>query len=394
MLGALLRKCGDFAAAEDALQEALLAAFVEWPRSGVPDSPGGWLLRVADRRLTDARRAQDARRKREQGVSVPEADLEGARAAAEPVEDDTLLLLFLCCHPALSPTSAIALTLRAVGGLTTAEIASAFLVPEATMAQRISRAKASIEASRVAFELPSAAERAARLGAVMRVLYLVFNEGHTASSGATLVRVELSAEAIRLARALLRAAPDDPEVGGLLALLLLSDARRRARTGPAGELVPLDEQDRALWDRDAIAEGTALLERSLARGAVGAYQIQAAIAALHDAAPSTAATDWPQILALYDLLLRVDGGPMVALNRAVALAMVQGPRAGLAELERLAADERLARHYRLTAARAHLLAFAGEREAAIEQFRAAAARATSAPERDFLILKAARLARS
>ncbi|TAJ24526.1 MAG: RNA polymerase sigma factor [Planctomycetota bacterium] len=388
VLGALVRQSGDFASAEDAVQEALLAAFVEWPRSGVPDNPGGWLLRVANRRMIDARRGDGARRKRELGVGSSEP----RESAVE--HDDTLLLLFLCCHPALSEASAIALTLRAVGGLTTAEIARAFLVPEATMAQRISRAKASIESSGVAFEAPNAAERAARLGAVMRVLYLIFNEGYAASGGAALVRVELATESIRLARALHRVAPLDPEVGGLLALLLLTDARRSARTGPAGELVPLDEQDRALWDRAAITEGESVLERALARGAVGPYQIQAAIAALHDAAPSTERTDWPQILALYDLLLRIDGGPMVALSRAIAFAMVHGPRAGLAELELLASDERLAHHHRLAAARAHLLAFAGERDAAIEAFHAAAQRAPSAPERDYLILKAARLASS
>jgi predicted RNA polymerase sigma factor len=315
---------------------------------------------------------------------------------AEPfddgVEDDTLVLLFTCCHPSLSPPSAIALTLRAVGGLTTAEIASAFLVPEPTMAQRISRAKQTIQSSGVPFEMPGEAERSRRLDAVLHVLYLMFNEGYVSSSGRELVRVELSSEAIRLTRTLHRLQPDHAECAGLLALLLLTDARRLARTGPNGELVPLDEQDRGLWDRSAIAEGTALVSAALAKGAVGSYQLQAAIAALHDEAPSTAATDWAQILSLYGLLQRMSDNPMVALNRAIAAAMVHGPRVGLELVGELANDPRLAGTHRIDAVRAHLLEMAGDRDAALRCFRAAAERTASAAERNYLLTRAARLA--
>ena len=394
-LGAVVRRFRDFAACEDAVQEALIAAATQWPRDGLPANPRGWLIHVAARRLTDQIRADAARRNREQlvvGLVAPEDQLAlAADAESATAGDDTLDLLFMCCHPALTPASAIALTLRAVGGLTTSEIARAFLVPEATMAQRISRAKQTIAASGVPFERPSAGERAPRLGAVMHVLYLIFNEGYTASSGGALHRTDLSSEALRLARLLHRVVPDDPEAAGLVALMLLTDARRAARTGPAGELIPLDQQDRSRWDRAAIAEGVALISAALPHGAVGPYQLQAAIAAVHDEAASTEATDWPQILALYGVLLAMSDNPMVALNHAVALAMVNGPAAGLARLDALAADPRLADHHRLAAVRGHLFERAGDRARAIACYQRAAERTTSIAERDYLLTQAARL---
>jgi RNA polymerase sigma factor (sigma-70 family) len=397
VLGAVARRHGDFAAAEDAVQEALIAAAAQWPAQGTPKNPRGWLYHVALRRLTDHLRSEMARRRREDAVAA-EVWAEWAFVPPPEVEigadgDDTLTLLFLCCHPALTPASAIALTLRAVGGLTTAEIARAFLVPEATMAQRISRAKAGIKASGVPFRSPEGAERGERLRSVLHVLYLVFNEGYASSGGPELQRTDLSNEAIRLARTLYGLLPDDGEVAGLLALMLLTDARRGARTGPGGELVPLDEQDRALWDRRLIAEGVELVSGALSRGSVGAYQLQAAIAALHDEAPRAEETDWPQILALYRVLERISGGnPMVSLNRAIAEAMVHGPAAGLALLEALDVEGKLAGHYRLDAVRGHLHERLGERERAIACYRAAAERTASIPERDYLTLKAARLA--
>ena len=392
-LGALLRRYRDFAAAEDAVQEALVAASLQWPRDGVPANPRGWLIRVASRSMTDQIRSETARRRRE-AVAALETD-----AAVAPVadrgdgaeQDDTLVLLFMCCHPALTPSSAIALTLRAVGGLTTAEIAKAFLVPESTMAQRISRAKQSIKASGVPFQVPSGEDRAERLGAVLHVLYLIFSEGYTSSAGPDLQRTDLSNEAIRLTRAVVHLLPEDGEVAGLLALMLLTDARRPARSGENGELIPLDEQDRSLWDQAAIAEGIALVTATLSRGVVGEYQLQAAIAAVHDEAASAADTDWPQILALYGVLLRLSGNPMVALNHAIATAMVHGPAAGLERLRALDADERLAGHHRLDAVRAHLLELAGKPRAAISHYRLAAERTTSLPERNYLMTRAARL---
>ena len=395
VLGAVARRHDDFAAAEDAVQEALIAAARQWPMAGLPDNPRGWLFRVAVRRLTDHVRSETARRRREEALA-------GERLADEtvvppldddigPDRDDTLVLLFMCCHPALTPPSAIALTLRAVGGLTTVEIANAFLVPEATMAQRISRAKGSIKASEVPFELPGEAERAGRLSAVLHVLYLMFSEGYTSSSGPALQRVDLSNEAIRLTRALHGVLASDGEVAGLLALMLLTDARHAARTGPGGELIPLDEQDRTLWDRRLIAEGTAHLQEALAGGAVGSYQLQAAGAALHAEAARAEDTDWPQILALYGLLKQMSDNPMVALNYAIAAAMVHGPAAGLELLEALDADPRMAGHHRLDAVRAHLFERAGDREQALAHYRAAAERTASIPERDYLLMKAARL---
>jgi RNA polymerase sigma factor (sigma-70 family) len=386
VLGAVARRYGDFDDAEDAVQEALLAAATQWPVEGTPDNPRGWLIAVAARRLTDRLRNEEARRRRE----VVAASREPADwPPPVPDHDDSLMLLFLCCHPALTPASAIPLTLRAVGGLTTAEIARAFLVPEATMAQRISRAKQRIKVSGAPFVMPTGGEWAERLRSVLHVLYLLFTEGYAASTGARVARSELSAEAIRLTRMVHAALPDDPEVAGLLALMLLGEARRPARTGPRGELVPLAEQDRSRWDRDLIAEGVALLSEALPKGAVGEYQLQAAIAAVHDETETADETDWRQILALYALLERMTGNPVVTLNRAVAAAMVDGPAAGLALLEGL--DERLAGHHRLDAVRAHLLEMDGDRDAAIAHYRTAAGRTTSDAERQYLLTRAARL---
>lgn len=393
VLAILMRRCQDFSAAEDAVQEALLAAATQWPSSELPDHPRAWLVRVAYRRLTDQIRADSARRRRDAlVVSLVPVDEQIALMGADETEsDDTLDLLYMCCHPVLSTASAIALTLRAVGGLTTFEIAKAFLVPEATMAQRISRAKQSIKDSGVPFSRPSEAERNARLSAVLHVLYLIFNEGYTASSGAALQRADLAAEALRMTRLLLSAAPTEREVAGLLALMLLTDARREARTGSSGELIPLDEQDRTRWDQAEIAEGVALITASLPLGPPGPYQVQAAIAALHDEAASSDATDWPQILALYDVLQHLSDTPIVALNRVVAVAMVHGAEAGLTCLAGLSEDPRLRQQHRLDAVRAHLLERAGQSAAAIEHYLLAAKRTTSTPERDYLLLRAARI---
>jgi predicted RNA polymerase sigma factor len=379
VLGALVRRHGGFDACEDAVAEALLAAAVQW-RDGVPERPLGWLLTVAGRALADQWHSDQARRRRELAYTlspVPEP----------PAGDDTLVLVFLCCHPALSAPSQLALTLRAVGGLSTAEIARAFLVPEATMAQRISRAKRAVAQAGARFELPAAADRDARLGVVLQVLYLIFNEGYAAGAGPDLHRGELTAEATRLARLLRRLLPGEPEVAGLLALMLLTDARRAARLDPAGAIVPLAEQRRELWDAGLIAQGTRLLERTLGTGPPGPYQLQAAIAALHDEAPTAEATDWPQILALYDVLSRAAPGPMVTLSRAVALAMVHGPAAGLAALD----EPDLGRTHRLDAVRAHLLERAGDPVAARAAYLRAAARTASEPEQRYLTLRAARL---
>jgi RNA polymerase sigma factor (sigma-70 family) len=395
VLGSIVRRFGDFAAAEDAVQEALLAAATQWPTDGRPDNPRGWLIQVAARRMTDYIRSEVSRRRRD-AFLLSQAAFDQIVAPPDLSDvvdlDDTLALLFMCCHPALRPPSAIALTLRAVGGLTTGEIATAFLVPEVTMAQRISRAKQRIRSSGIPFSLPSGVERRERLSAVLHVLYLIFNEGYTSSSGPDLQRTDLSSEAIRLARAVHQWLPDEGEVAGLLALMLLTDARRPARSTADGELVPLMEQDRRLWDQAAIREGIALLGRTLARGEVGAYQLQAAIAAVHDEAADPAATDWPQILALYSLLARMDDNPMVALSHAVAYAMVHGPREGLKLLDALDTDRRIAGHYRLDAVRAHLWELAGDSALAITHYRAAASRTASVPERNYLATKAARLA--
>jgi RNA polymerase sigma factor (sigma-70 family) len=391
VLGTVVRKFRDFAAAEDAVQEASLAAALQWPREGLPNNPRAWLTRVAFRRMTDQIRSDSARRTREselvreQETAIePEVDL-------APHEDDTLVLLLMCCHPSLTQSSAIALTLRAVGGLTTAEIAHAFLVPEATMAQRISRAKQTIKNSGIPFQLPTAEERTQQLRAVLHVLYLIFSEGYTTSAGPDLQRTDLSQEAIRLTRIVHELQPHDTEVAGLLALMLLTDARRRARTTTDGDLVPLAEQDRALWNKEQIAEGVALISATLPKGSVGPYQLQAAIAAVHDEAERTADTDWPQILALYDVLKRMSDNPMVRLNHAVAAAMVHGPANGLKLLDALEADPRIAQHHRLHSVRAHLLELAGDRTGAIAHYRAAATKTASLPERNYLLTKAARL---
>ncbi|HET9320629.1 MAG TPA: sigma-70 family RNA polymerase sigma factor [Bryobacteraceae bacterium] len=392
VLGAVIRRFRDFADAEDAVQEALVAAAVQWPEQGVPDNPRAWLIQVASRRMTDHVRSEMARRHRESVAAMRVDQLVAAPVIEHDTDqDDTLILLFMCCHSALTPSSAIALTLRAVGGLTTAEIANAFLVPEATMAQRISRAKQSIKASGVPFSLPTDEERAQRLRAVLHVLYLIFNEGYTSSAGPELQRLELSHEAIRLTRAVHNLLPHDGEVAGLLALMLLTDARRAARTGPDGELIPLTKQDRTLWDRKEISEGITLITAALTTEWIGAYQLQAAIAAVHDEAACAEDTDWPQILALYELLKRMSDNPMVMLNHAIAAAMVHGPSAGLDLLRALDGDGRLRGHHRLDAVRAHLLEMAGDHQAAIAHYQTAAGRTTSVPERNYLITQAARL---
>jgi RNA polymerase sigma factor (sigma-70 family) len=389
VLGILIRRYGQFDACEDAVQEALLSAATQWPEEGIPDNPRAWLVTVAGRRLTDQFRSDAARRRRE---ATAASMAEEAYEDQPPAHDDTLTLLFLCCHPSLTAASQIALTLRAVGGLTTAQIARAFLVPEATMAQRISRAKQRVKATGSEFTMPPEPERAERLRAVLHVLYLIFNEGYTATSGPELHRDELTRESIRLTRGLRRALPDDGEVAGLLALMLLTEARRPARTRPDGSLVPLAEQDRSLWSRPDIEEGVALITETLARAPIGPYQIQAAIAAVHDEAPRADDTDWPQILGLYSVLDRVAPGPMVTLNQAIALAMVKGPRAGLDLLATLDSDERIASHHRLAATRAHLLELAGDTAAARAQYQLAAKRTSSVPEQRYLEARAARLA--
>ncbi|HEU5155489.1 MAG TPA: sigma-70 family RNA polymerase sigma factor [Streptosporangiaceae bacterium] len=396
VLAALARHYGNFETAEDAVQEALLTAATRWPAGGVPADPLGWLITVASRRMIDQLRSEQAGRRREELIGArtppeellaPAADADGVRA-----EDDTLILLMLCCHPSLTAPSQLALTLRAVGGLTTAEIARAFLVPETTMAQRISRARQRIKAAGATFRLPPEDERADRLRVVLHVLYLIFNEGYTATSGPDLYRTELTGEAIRLTRLVHRALPGDGEVAGLLALMLLTDARRPARTRPDGSLVPLAEQDRARWNREYIDEGLALITRTLAHAPLGPYQLQAAIAAVHAEAARAEDTDWPQIVELYRLLAQLAPGPMVALGHAVAVAMARGPAAGLALLEPLDADDRLSRHHRLHAVRAHLLEMAGAHEAALASYRRAARLTTSLPERRYLSSRAARLA--
>ncbi|MGW7437145.1 RNA polymerase sigma factor [Streptomyces sp. NPDC054849] len=417
VLGALVRRYGHFDAAEDAVQEALLAAARQWPQEGRPDHPRGWLIRVASRRLTDQLRSEDARRRceetaaaltpRDEFVAPPPGE---SRA---PAEDDTLALLFLCCHAELAPASRIALTLRAVGGLTTAEIARAFLVPEATMAQRISRAKRRIKSSGAPFGIPydgpdpdqaqdqdrepgqdpdRGPDHAERLAEVLQVLYLIFNEGYTATSGRDLQRADLAAEAIRLTRAVHALLPSDGEVAGLLALMLLTDARRAARAAPDSSLIPLAEQDRTRWDRAAITEGVALVSDALTHTRLGPYQLRAAIAAVHDEAASDEDTDWAEILALYEVLIRLVPGPVERLGHAVAVAMVHGPRRALALIAALEDDDRLAGHHRLEAVRAHLLEMAGDRAAARTAYAKAAGLTLSLPERRYLQFRAARIA--
>ncbi|TDO30722.1 RNA polymerase sigma factor (sigma-70 family) [Kribbella sp. VKM Ac-2527] len=395
VLSALVRHYGHFDLAEEAVQEALLAASQQWPTEGVPDNPRGWLIRVGSRRLTDLLRSETARRKREENVALQAAPEEFVATGPEIDEpagrDDTLTLLFLCCHPALSAASQIALTLRAVGGLTTAQIAAAFLVPESTMAQRISRAKRSIKQAGSTFEMPPEAERDVRMGAVLHVLYLIFNEGYTASSGTNLHSAELTTEAIRLVRGVRRLLPDDGEVAGLLALMLLTDARRPARTDVDGTLIPLAEQDRSRWNRDAIVEGEALVTDALSRTQLGPYQVQAAIAAVHGTAERAEDTDWAQIVALYQVLEQISDNPMVRLNHAVAVAMATGPKEGLALLEPLDSDGRMKNHHRLEAVRAHLLEMSGDVEGARASYMLAARRTTSVPEQNYLKSRADKL---
>jgi RNA polymerase sigma factor (sigma-70 family) len=395
VLASLVRRYRQFDSAEDAVQEALLAAAVQWPAAGIPDNPRGWLITVAVRRLTDQVRSEQSRRRREATVAAlapaDELVVTGPDEQRAAHRDDTLLLLFLCCHPTLTPASQVALTLRAVGGLTTAQIANAFLVPEATMAQRITRAKQQIKAAGGAFDRPPEPEWPSRVQAVLHVLYLIFNEGYTASSGPDLQRRELTQEGIQLTRAVHTLLPHDGEVAGLLALMLLTDARRPARTRPDGNLVPLAEQDRSKWSQEPIREGIALVTHALQHTAVGPYQLQAAIAAVHAEAVRAEDTDWPQILVLYQLLERVSPSPMVTLNHAVAVAMVRGPQEGLELLASLDGDHRVAGHHRLDAVRAHLLEMTGDRAAARSGYQRAARRTTSLPEQRYLESRAADL---
>jgi RNA polymerase sigma factor (sigma-70 family) len=385
VLGTLVRRHGQFDGCEDAVQEAVLAAAVQWPAEGVPDNPRGWLVTVASRRLIDQIRSDHARRERESATAT------GVVSQDVPDADDTLVLLFLCCHPTLTAASQTALTLRAVGGLTTAEIARAFLVPEATMAARISRAKQRIKAAGSSFSLPDDTEREDRLRVVLHVLYLIFNEGYTASAGSELHRADLAHEAIRLARMVRAQLPEDSEVTGLLALMLLTHARREARTTAAGDLVPLDEQDRAKWDRGLIEEGIELVKTSLAGPALGPYQLQAAIAATHASAATAGETDWSQVHVLYLILERIAPNPMVTLNRAIALAETEGPLAGLALLSTLDSDERTAGHHRLLSVRAHLLEQTGDTAGAYEHYRRAAKSTASIAEQRYLESRASRV---
>ncbi|MBV9169741.1 MAG: RNA polymerase sigma factor, partial [Chloroflexi bacterium] len=394
VLGALVRRYGHFDTAEDATQEALIAAATTWPTQGQPEHPLGWLITVASRRLTDELRSEQARQRRQE-AAAPRIVTETLGSALEERSsdpDDTLILLFMCCHPALSVASQIALTLRAVGGLNTLEIARAFLVPEATMTRRITRAKQTIKDSGIPFRMPSATERGQRLSAVLHVLYLIFNEGYASSSGSNLYRTDLSAEAIRLCRGIAQLMPHEAEVTGLLALMLLTDARRAARAGATGEVILMAEQDRRLWNAAYIAEGIELVTRALQSGKPGQYQLQAAIAALHDEAPSFQATDWPQIVALYEVLLAAGANPVVQLNHAAAVGMARGPKAGLSLLEELRADARLADDYRLFAVRAHLLRMAGETDSAHDAYIAAAERAPNLAQQRNLYAQAARCA--
>ncbi len=392
VLGTLVRRYGQFEECEDAVQEAVVAAALTWPAEGKPTNPRGWLTTVAARRLIDGMRSDHARRRREAAAAALEPRLSAGEEDGAPATDDTLVLLFLCCHPALTAASQTALTLRAVGGLTTAEIARAFLVPEATMAARISRAKHAIKATGSQFTLPAPAEQDERLRVVLQVLYLIFNEGYTASSGAELHRPDLAQEAIRLTRMVHRQLPDDGEVAGLLALMLLNHSRRDARTGPGGDLIPLAEQDRARWDAGQVAEGIALVAAAMDTSPLGPYQLQAAIAATHASADRPEDTDWRQVHALYRILERIAPNPIVTLNRAVALAEIDGPRAGLGLLATLDRDDRIARHHLLHAVRAHLLERAGDRAAACKHYKLAARSTASLAERRYLEARASRLA--
>jgi predicted RNA polymerase sigma factor len=379
VLSALVRRYGDLALCEDAVQEALLAAALQWPKDGRPANPTGWLITAASRRRIELWRSDSARLRRERSVAL----LAPTDSGTAPAEDDTLTLFLLCAHPSLSRAAQVALTLRAVGGLTTAEIARAYLLPEATVAQRISRAKQRIRVSGAEFRLPPAAELPARISTLLEVLYMIFNEGHTASSGTRLTRVDLTREAIRLTRQVHAQRPGDGEVTGLLALMLMTDARRPARTDESGDLVPLSDQDRRRWDAGDIAEGIALITDALATTAVGPYQLQAAIAAVHSEARTASTTDWPQILSLYDLLITLAPGPIAALSRSVAVAMVLGPAAGLADLDAVESAAPPGNH-RADAVRAHLLELSGDKEGARILYSRAARRTLNLPEQRYL----------
>jgi RNA polymerase sigma factor (sigma-70 family) len=399
VLGAVVRRYGHFDLAEEATQEALLAASANWPRDGAPENPKGWLVAVAARRLTDLLRSDQARRRREDRVARWSLAAQGERSCGPSSadglvsanSDDSLVVLFMCCHPSLPTASKIALTLRAVGGLSAAEIGRALLTSEQTVTRRITRAKQSIKDSAVPFAMPPGGDLAGRLAAVLRVLYLIFNEGYAATSGTQLVRVDLAEEAIRLTRALHAALPRDPEVSGLLALMLLVHARHFARVGPDGSLVPMNEQDRNLWDHALVEEGVALVTAAPAQGGAGPYQLQAAIAAVHDEAENAEATDWGRVVALYDALLALEDNPVVALNRAVAVSMVHGPEAGLALLAELETEPRVNNDRRFHAARAHLLELNGQPEAALSAYQAAVDRATSLQHQRYLNSQIARL---
>ncbi|MGY1743604.1 MULTISPECIES: RNA polymerase sigma factor [unclassified Blastococcus] len=374
----LTRLLGDIDAAEEAVQDAFVTALQRWPAEGVPPSPAGWIVTTARNRAIDRIRREatrDARHAQAALLADP-----GPLPEEGAVRDDRLRMLFTCCHPALAPAARVALTLRLVGGLTTPEIAHAFLVPEATMAQRLVRAKAKIRDARIPYRVPRQADLPDRLAGVLAVVYLVFTEGHTASSGDALVRTDLCAEAIRLGRALVELMPDEPEALGLLALMLLTEARRPARVSPAGDLVPLAEQDRTRWDAALVAEGQDLVRRCLRRNAPGPYQVQAAIQAVHADAPTAGATDWRQVVALYDHLMALTPSPVVALNRAVAVAEVDGPAAGLAALEGVD----LPRSHLLPAVRADLLRRLGRPADAVAAYDEALALAANAAERTFL----------
>lgn len=393
VLGAVVRRYGHFDLAEDAVQEALLAAATQWPDSGTPDDPRAWLVTVASRRLTDLLRSEQARRRREDAVAqwASFEDRHALGVDVHPQVDDTLVLLFLCCHPSLTPASQVALALRAVGGLTTGEIARAFLVSEDTMTRRITRAKKRIETSGEPLRMPVSEGHAVRLAAVLHMLYLIFTEGYAATAGPHLVRLDLSSEAIRLTRSVHRSLPSDAETAGLLALMLLTDARRDARVGAGGTLIPMSEQDRSLWRRDAIAEGTALVTDALRRGDAGPYQVQAAIAAVHARATCAEETEWSQIVRLYEILLRMSENPIVALNHAVAVAMARDPAVGLDLLATLAADDRVSDDRRFHAVRAHLLEMTGDDAGARKEYDEAARRVTSLPQQRYLRARAERL---
>jgi len=394
VLGALVRRYGHFDTAEDAVQEALIAAATQWPQEGIPANPKAWLVTVASRRLTDLLRSEQARRRREDEVAeqvLPSDRVTSAADAAADDGDDTLILLFMCAHPSLSQASQIALTLRALGGLTTAEVARALLVPEDTVTRRISRAKQTIKESGIGFRLPSKAERADRLAVVLHVLYLIFNEGYVSTAGPSLQRPDLAADAIRLARTVHGLLPDDAEVAGLLALMLLTDARREARTGPGGELVPMDAQDRSRWDRAEITEGIELVDLAFDRGIAGPYLLQAAIAAVHDRSSSADTTDWARIERLYDQLALISDNPVVALNRVVAVAMAHGAASGLELLATLEADRRVDEDHRFYAVRAHLLEMIGSVDAAREAYESAATRTGNLAQQRYLRARAARI---